>query len=786
MKTLFRNLFRGGIYSVVNIAGLSIGLAAAILIFLWVQNERSFDSYHADTERIYRINIANKADDDITAGSPYVLMKHIKAEMSEVENAAAELTWFPGGENGIKIDDNVFSVKNAMAFVDKSWFEMFDYKLIDGSFEAFNENPYSLVLTESEAKKFFGNRRAAGSTVFIDSAAFTVQAVVEDNPANSSFRFKVLVSMSSRMANPMHKHSFDSWGMFNWNVFVKLRPQVDAEQAGRKITEILHGNSRFHDNEINLHPLKDIHFEYVRNSDIVHGDRKRVSIFGMLGLLLLITACINYVNLTTAKAGMRAKEVGIRKVIGARRISLLVQFIGESFVLSFISVCIALFLIYVLSPVYVPLMGNEISFDMPAIWIISAITLMTVTLLNGIYPALILSSFNPINTLKGQSLSKVKNNTLRRGLTVFQFTLSAALTVCVIVVYKQMHHIRHINPGYNREQVAILELSENASVMKQKSLKHELQSLPELAGVSLCNANIVYIDEAYGDSADWDGKEEKAGTLIKTLGADADYLNMMGLQLAAGRWFEDGNIADESNVVLNETAIREFKIHEPYIGQRFDFLGKKGKIIGIVKDFHFSSMYESITPLVAITSVDYQYYRLAFKIHAGMSQQALDAAGKVWNKFFPDAPFDYTFLDDAFNDLHRSDIKTSRLILAFSFLAVIIAALGLFALATFATERRTKEIGIRKVFGASAYSIAIMLTKEFVILVAVAFAIAAPLAWILMNRWLDGFAYRINISAWMLAAGGILTLTIALLAVGVQAYRAAIANPVKAIMNYEL
>ena len=790
LKIILRSLRRNFTYSAINIAGLAIGITASVLIFLWVYHERSFDRFYPDADRIYHVMNWSKigeGDPWIFATSPYPLAMAISKDIPEVESAAMMCSSYSSTLGRVKIGDEVFDNPSGV-YVSKTWLEMFDYKPVDGSFDAFANHPFSVVLTETEAAKFFGNNRAVGQTITIDKNDYTVQAIVKDNPSNSSFQYNVLISLDA----VLNENTRQDWGNFNFIVFVKIRRDANATQACEKINDILVKNDKM---IITAHmrPLADTHFEtekMIGDSYIVHGSKRMVSIFSLLGILLLCTACINYVNLTTARANVRTKEVGVRKIVGARRSTLFAQFLTESFIYCLIAVALSLLLMWLLLPQYQTLAGNVgFSFGSPVIWSIVGIVLLVSTLLNGVYPALTLSSFHPLNFMKGIGLLKMKNSNLRRGLTVFQFTLSSALIISVIVIYQQMRYVQNMNPGYNREQILTMLVPKSAlsSPLTLQSFKSKLQSIPAIAGVAISNQNITSIGNLYKGNNDWDGRADDFVPELRIMAVDADYAQLFGLKLADGRWFSADNAADETNVILNQTAIRELNIRKPYIGQRFTLMGGiKGNIIGIVEDFNFQSLHEKITPLVLSSQLFSQsfmayYFCINIKTHPGKHTEAIQAVNSVWNQFFPNEPFEYTFLDDAFNKLYESDIRTSNLMLIFSILAVVIAVLGLFGLSTFAIERRTKEIGIRKVLGASVSEIVKLLTKEFLILVAISFVIAVPLSWWAMGLWLDNFAYRINITVWIFMASAVLVLLIALIATGWQAVKAATANPVKAI-----
>jgi len=513
-----------------------------------------------------------------------------------------------------------------------------------------------------------------------------------------------------------------------------------------------------------------------------------VSIFSLLGILLLCAACINYINLTTARVTQRAKEVGVKKIVGAKRWSLFLQFVAESFILSLAATIIALFLILVLTPLYQSLVGDiPVSFSSPVIWIVTGIALLFVTILNGIYPALMLSSFHPVNTLRGKSIPKVKAGNLRRGLVIFQFTLSVALMISVIVIFKQTRHIQNKDPGFVKDRIVRVEFpfrtlmssGQEHALFSLQTIKGKLLSRADVVSVSLSNQHIEN-NQTYmgGGNADWNGRPEDFETVFSVLKVDEDFKDLFELKLIEGRWFDEG--MDMQNVILNETAIGEFKIMAPYIGQRFDLFGMKGNIIGVVKDFHFRSLHEKITPLVIYQQDPYNN-ALNIRTQAGKTVEVVRAMEAIWSEFFPNDPYDYVFLDDAVAQLYRSDVRISRMIFVFSILAIVIAVLGLFGLSTYAIERRTKEIGIRKVYGASVISIVHLITREFVILVAVAFVIAAPVAWWTMSRWLENFAYHVDITVWIFVAGAVIALAIALITVGVQAVRAATENPARSI-----
>jgi len=556
------------------------------------------------------------------------------------------------------------------------------------------------------------------------------------------------------------------------------------------LNDIINKNRTNHNDKISLQPLIGMYFESdLQSSGMPHGNKKTTYIFSVLALLLLITACINYVNLTTARASLRAKEVSVRKIIGAKKTHLFFQFIAESITISFIAILLTLFLIKIGLPVFNIITEKNfmLSLRSAPMWKILTGTLFFATILNGLYPAALLSSFKPMNVFRGKSVLKLRDGSIRKALVVFQFALSLVLIMGTIVIYRQLKFIQTTDPGYSVSQVMSVQIPWQSFVFlkpdKQQSLfssiKQELRSQSIFASVACGGAEIENVQNASSGNADWDGRDTAFNPTIARLSVDADFQKMFNVQLAAGHWFRPGD-EDEKNYILNETAAEQFNMHKPIIGQRFTWGGDTGVVIGVVKDFHYRSMHEKIGAMVLHYNDGGDSY-FFMKTIPGNIPASINAAEKVWTKFFPDLPFTYNFLDDSFNTLYKTDIKTSRLIFIFSIIAIIISGLGLFGLATFTAEQRTKEIGIRKVLGASVSQITTLLSKDFIKLVIIAIVVASPLAWWEMNKWLQDFAYRINISVWIIIASGVLALLVAIISVSIQAVKAAIANPVKSL-----
>src|SRR5665647_1017767 len=771
-KTAFRNMWKNKVTSLINLLGLSVGMTAAVFIFLWVQNEISYDTYHPNAKDIYRIINSikvNKEEAWVWESSPMVMGEMAIKEIPEVKNAARVIinTW---SSPVLNINHKLFSEKSS-AWVDKSWFDIFHYDFVKGSAANFGKEPFSIILTESKAKKYFGDANPIGQVIRVDTVNYSVQGIVKDNPINSSFQFDVILQMNGRLSDPETYKNDKNWNNFGYTTFLLLRPDAKKALVETKLNNIINNNRTNNNDKVSIKPLGDIYFESdLQSSDMPHGSKKATYIFSLLGMLLLITACINYVNLTTAKASLRAKEVSVRKIVGAKRGHLFFQFLTESLTISVLALIITLLLIQLCLPGFNSI--SEKQFTLPltsaGMWQILSGTLLFATILNGVYPAALLSSFKPLNVFRGKSVLKLSDGFIRKGLVVFQFALSIVLIIGTIVIYRQLQYVQTSNPGYNVSQVISLQipfksyisLKDDARKIFFASMKRELQSESSIAAVSSGGSEIVNVTSSSSGNADWQGRDTTYNPTIARLSADGGFYKMFHLQLKSGRWFKPGD-KDLHNYILNETAENDFNMHQPILGQQFVWGGDTGKVIGVIKDFHYKSMHEKIGPMVVMNNHGNDSY-IFIKTVPGNIPKALRAAGSVWAKYIPDEPFSFTFLDDSFNTLYKSDIKTSRLILIFSIIAIIIAALGLFGLAAFTSEQRTKEIGIRKILGASVQQIVGLLSKDFLRLVIIAIVIASPVAWWLMNKWLMDFAYRINITAWIFIAAGSLALLIAL------------------------
>ena len=793
-KTAWRNLFRQRSNSIINIGGLSIGMAAAVLIFLWVKNEFGFDNYHKDADNIYRVKnflAVNKNDTWVWERSPYLLGENAKQQIPEVLDVC-RISQVGYGTQYFNIKGQFYG-EDACAYIDSSWFNVFNYKFLAGSAKAFNDHPFSMLLSATKAKKYFGNENAVGRMIRIDTVDYQVQGVVADNPVNSSFQFDVLIPLAARTANVKNKKNDEQWGNFNYLTFLKLIPSADPQKVAAKLKEIIAKHRKDDNLEVSLTAIKNLRFENdLQNSIMQHSNIKVVYIFAILGILLLLIACINYVNLTTARATLRAKEVSVRKIMGAEKKQLFIQFITESVLVSLISLAATMLIVQLFLPVFNRFTEKTfvLSFTSPDLWIIIGGTLLVTILLTSIYPAILLSSFKPLAIFRGINVLQLKDGALRKGLVIVQFTVSIVLIVGTIVIYKQLQFINKEHASYNRSQLLSVSIpykiwgkyEEEQRMGEMAAFKKELLSQSSITDVSLMNAESIINMESFssGNSTDWNGRAEGFEPAIAFFRVDTSFKNIVNLKIKEGRWYETGNLADQHNSILNETAVREFNIQKPVIGQRFVSQGDTGVIIGVAEDFYYKSLHEKIGPVV-IRTMDENNSTFLIKTMPGKVKEAEQAAEAVWKKFYPSEPFAASFLDEEFEKLYRADNKTSTLIWSFAVIAIFISCLGLFGLAAFTTERRNKEIGIRKILGASVTNIVSLLSREFVYMVLFSMVIAFPIAWLAMNKWLEDFAYRIDLAWWIFLTAAIIALAIAIITVSLQAIKAAMANPVKSL-----
>lgn len=775
--TAWRNIFRNKTATLINLFGLSVSLVAFIFIALWVQNELSFDSYHKDAKDIYLVEVKERSGSEPNPLTPLPGADAIRKDHNAI-HVARMGRWF----GILNVDGQLFNEDNGIA-VDSDWFRIFDYELINGDLAAFNSHPYSLIFTQSKARQLFGNSDPVGKIVKLDTTLYQVQAIVKDNPINSSLQFDMLVPMAARLAH--RRGNYNDWDNYSYRTFVKVQPQTNISAFEKSTTLLSQQMANATDFSIALQPLNELHFD-TRSFDPAfrRGNHIAIWVFSILAVLLLITASINYVNLTIAKANARSKEISIRKIIGGSRKQLFFQFLTESFLLCVISLLLSLVIIFLTSPAFDRLTDTQfhLTLTSPLLWRVLLGTLFTATLLSGVFPAWTMSFFKPLNYLHGYSILQFRNILVRKGLVVFQFIIGVVFIIGTIVIYEQMRLAQTSAAQYARTQVVSFELPDRFSASTQ-TLKNQLQKNSAVLGVTTTSTLIEGPMNTTGvTSWYWNELDTASKVSVVHISADPDAKDIFNFQMKEGRWFRNDR-TDRKNYVLNETAIREFNIPEPAVGRLFARNGgDTGQIIGVIKDYNFNSLYSRIEPMVFLCNRNAEGQGIfSVKIAPGNIPQAMSAIAATWKQFIPEAPFDYQFMDQAFDNLYRDDLKISRLVLLFCCISITISALGLFGLGTFIAEQRTKEIGIRKVLGASVTQIAAMLSKDFVKLVMISIIIASPIAWWLLNSWLQNFAYKVDISWWIFLTAGAVALFIAIITVSGRAIRAAMANPVKSL-----
>ncbi|UAY54187.1 ABC transporter permease [Arachidicoccus terrestris] len=792
LKIAWRNIFKNRIATFVNLFGLSLALTSFLFISLWIKNELTFDNYHKGVQDIYltEFKFSQAADPNPITVLPLANVLEKDPHVTSVARLARD-------ERTVHIGQHLYKIES-IGVVDSAWFDIFDYTLVHGSFETFNRNASSLILTKSKAKQLFGNIDPVGRLVTIDSNLHSVAAVVEDNPVNSSFQFDMLMPMSFRLSQPGRMDKDNTWGNASYRTFVKLRRDTKLASFQSSANVLIRNASGQKEASIALQPLRDMHFDNVSYDPVFRrGSYSSVIIFGILSLLLLVIASVNYINLTIASANERSREIGIRKIIGGTRGQLFVQFLTESFLLCLVALFVSLSLLGLLLPIfnYIAESRFTLLLLLPVLWKIILGTLLLTTLLNGVLPALTMAYFKPLNFLRGYSILKFKSTFFRKGLVVFQFVISLVLIIGTLVVYLQMRLAQSSSAQYNRNQVVMLnlpteirrKLKYNGQRINEfcQTLKNELLAKNVIRTVAFGSTPIEgnIMNSSSAPNYYFPGIDTSLKLSVVRLGLSPDANDIFSFHLKEGRWFNNDN-SDKGNFILNETAIRELGIPEPAVGRFFaKRYGDTGRIIGIIEDYAFRSLYDKIGPMAIVNSDDDSRGEIFIKIASGKIQEGMKTIESTWKEFIPQVPFEYQFMNQVFDNLYKDDLKVSRLTLAFGGITMLISLLGLFGLAAFISEQKAKEIGIRKVFGAGVRSIMVLLSGNFMKLVLIGFFLAIPLAWWAASEWLESFAYKIHLNVWIFILPGLFVMLIAFLTVSMQTFRAACANPVESLKN---
>ena len=801
IKTAIRSLSKNKGFTAINVLGLALGLASCLLIIFYVFDELNYDRYNTKADRVYRVNedIRFGGNTNSYAVAPAPLASALKNDFPEVEQV---VRFRSRGELQVK-KGNQDIQENMVVYADPSIFKVFTLPMIDGDPATALNDTHSIVITEKTAQKYFNRTDVVGQVLTInDTALYKITGVIKNIPKQSHFNFDFFISMAS---TPEGKD--DAWFSSNFNTYVLLRQGTDfnkfqakipaffKQQAGPQMQSVLHltfdkfeqGGNYF---RINFTPLKKIHLYSRREAELgMNGNIEFIYMFSAIALFILLIACVNFMNLSTARSANRAREVGVRKVLGSPRKYLIAQFLTESIIVTLIGAIIAFFAAWALLPLFNQMSGKDLTITAQTmVWIVPLMIglVLIIGALAGSYPALFLSGFQPIEVLKGKLASGFKGGMLRNFLVVFQFSISIFLIIGTLVIYNQLKYIQSKDLGYNRNQVFTV-WNVNVLGNNAKAFKQEVKQLTGVQNVTMTGA--LPTSGYWNSSVIFKGPvaDQKNSVTSETWVVDEDYIATLGMKMQSGRNFSKEMLTDSTAIVINETAEKKLGFKNPinqlvyYPQDNKALVLKPYHIIGVVKDFNFQSLRSNVTPLILFMGNDEG--GISIRANAANIPTLLNQIKSKWSGFSPNQQFMYTFMDQDFDAIYRTEQRTGIIFVSFSSLAIIIACLGLFGLAAYAAEQRTKEIGIRKVLGASMSTIVQMLSKDFIKLVVIAIIIASPLAWWAMNKWLQDFAYRIHIQWWVVAIAGSGAILIAFVTISFQSIKAALTNPVKSLRS---
>ncbi|MDB5087286.1 MAG: hypothetical protein JWR09_1280 [Mucilaginibacter sp.] len=781
LKIAWRNLIRHKSFSFINIGGLSIGIAACLLISLYVHYQLSFDAFHTKRDRVVRVtNLMHTPENDNVnvALSPSLLATTLNNNYPEVEAAVR----FEPDAAVMKVNNQLFKEDNVYK-ADANIFKVFTYKFAEGNADQALSDPHNIVITETIAKKYFGAGSAIGKNIICNGQPCRVSAVLEDLPENSDLKISALV--------PVDYSKTTTWLADDFSVytFVLFKQKPDIKAFEKKLAKISKQEIQPELNKIgavkysltfNAEPLTDVHFSDGKIGDTVKGDKQLVYIFSILSIVILLIALLNYINLSTARAAERAKEVGVRKVNGAIQSSLVGQFLFESFFVTFIALVIAIALTLIMLPFLNGLLQIKISFLSSSFsFLVICGLVLASSLLTGLYPAFVLSAFSPITALKGNFKHAAKGLTLRKVITITQFVIATVMIAGAFIMNRQINFVQHQSLGYNQNQVLNISLPQDSVALQRvPAFNNALKQMSQVKGTSVQNGLAIV-----------NSGQAKSTTMVKSNGVkrelmsnyfsvDDKFIPVLNMNLVAGRNFSDAMATDKKEgFIVNEAFVKQVGWKNP-IGQAIEGFDHKGHVVGVVKDFHYASMHSPIAPLVMV----YTGFRPA-SVLVKISPENLQLVKNAWQSYFPDYPFAYDFMDSAFNVLYQKDLTSIKLFNYFTMLSIFLACLGLYGLAYLIATQRTKEIGIRKVLGAALNQLLVLLAKDFVKLIALAAVLAIPITWLVMNKWLSTYAYHININWWLLVSPVFVILLISILVISYQTIKVAVTNPVKSLKS---
>ena len=792
LKMAWRSLASNKVSASINIMGLSIGMTAAILIFIWVQNELTFDRYYEHSEDIYRV-ISHVEGSNLSksfAGQPLFLSEVGQKEIPEVLDFLVLREAF--NNPLLEIDGKKIIEEKEMAYVSPNWFKEFNYRVLEGSIEDFNKDKFGLALTQSQAIKYFGEQQALGREVQLDSTLYTVKLILGDNPPNSSFQFKTFLPQQSIWpTQSAYERDYDS-GNYNYLTFFRCHPSSDPQKVAKKLEAIMQKQApdEISPLSVTVVPISGMRFNQELSEDYLsHRNQSQVYFYALIGILLLLTASLNYINLTTALISRKVQEIGLKKIVGANFRHIFFQIITETAVVSILAFSLALSLVWLCLPALSEYMETSLTLNLGNTYLIAILTgvFFLNILISGIYPAILFAGFRPVNLLK-KSERSTNRLSLREILVSTQFIITLVVLISAGVIYQQLHFIQHQRVGYVRSQV--IEITPNligSGDIRNNYDRFSLfaQQLKELAGiesVAITNASLTQIEDQNRGSFKWAGKPEDLKVIVSQLAANEGLPGVFDLNLIDGRWFSPASEADRNSFIVNEAAVREFDLPQPVVGQKVSFRNRAGEIIGVVENFHYKSFHHKIDPLI-IRNNNGRGNFVSIKIPADNVAKTLSSVEKLFHDFLPEIPFNYQFSDETFLNMHQGDFKIGALFWVFAGLLMFISGLGLIGLTYFAVERRAKEIGIRKVLGASIVSVMGLLTTRFLQLLLVAIILAFPIAWYLMQRWLNTYAYHTDWIWPYFIFAGLTVAGLTILTVGIQGLKAGMMNPIENIRD---
>ena len=800
LKSALRNLWRYKGHSLINILGLAVGMTCLILIMLYVKSELSYDRFHVNRDQIYLMNMQvtnpQTGERSKNAIGPYRLADELKVDFDDFDEI---VRFAPRGGEYVKVEDQLY-LEEHLAFVDPEVFDVFTFPLLEGNGREALVDPYSVVVTPKIAQKYFGDRNPIGQTIKIRDLDFNISGILQEIPQQSQFQFDILVSMNCAQ-QAFSKVVLENWGEGYVFTFVKVPRKTKAEDYQKRLAEFVAvklEDWKDYSPVLGMHPLGDLYLDSADFPDFAPGgDRTYVIAFSFIALFILVIACINFINLATARSSLRAKEVGLRKVVGAERSQLIGQFLSESTLLATICLILAVLLTKLFLRQFNELADRDITWsifgDIPMLVGLILVTLF-VGLVAGSYPALLISGFKPVSILSGKFKIGLKGAGMRKVLVTFQFTASILLLIITTAVYKQLDYCRNLNLGFDKEHLVKLPGTPISMRDRYQQFHDELVSNTHIVNAA-ASSRVPPGSLSSTLTTRPEGVPEDQRRGMQTIWTDFDFIETMGFELVAGRSFSRDFPSDATDAfILNEAAVKELGwTNQSAIDKTFGSMEltdwqagqweeRNGKVVGVIKDFHFESLKREIVPTVYFVA-PYMAWSYVVRIAPGDPAESLRVIQEKWEEFNPEEPFNYVFVDETYEQLYANEDRQARIFAVFATLAISIACLGLVGLASFTAERRKKEVGIRKVLGASSSTVVVLLSKEFTLLVVLALLVASPFAWFIMRGWLADFAYQVDLGLGVFLLAGLLTLMVAWITVAYQTGKAALTNPVESLRN---